>query len=339
MGQLSFFDEENRMAKISKLGDPLERLDKVIDWKKFVPLLNKAMKKEKKERGRPHYPYLMMFKILIVQRLYNLSDEQMEFQLNDRRTFSRFVGLEAGNSKPDAKTIWLFRDTLTKSGKIDKIFDKFNEQLEKEHIITRRGSIVDATFVEAPILHNTPDENKKIKEGQTPESWEEAEKAHKKSQKDVDARWTKKGDDTYYGYKDHVKVDAESKIIISYETTPANVHDSRVFLSLLDNKDRKVYADSAYWSKEIEKLLPELCECQVHEKGSRYVKLTELQQLSNRMKSKIRVRVEHVFGFMTNSMHGLTLRSIGLARAKFNVALTNLVYNMCRYETIKRYAE
>ena len=183
MGQLSFFDEENRMAKISKLGDPLERLDKVIDWKKFVPLLNKAMKKEKKETGRPHYPYLMMFKILIVQRLYNLSDEQMEFQLNDRRTFSRFVGLEAGNSKPDAKTIWLFRDTLTKSGKIDKIFDKFNEQLEKEHIITRRGSIVDATFVEAPILHNTPDENKKIKEGQTPESWEEAEKAHKKSQK------------------------------------------------------------------------------------------------------------------------------------------------------------
>ena len=198
MGQLSFFDEENRMAKISKLGDPLERLDKVIDWKKFVPLLNKAMKKEKKETGRPHYPYLQMFKILIVQRLYNLSDEQMEFQLNDRRTFTRFVGLEAGNSIPDAKTIWLFRDTLTKSGKIDKIFDKFNEQLEKEHIITRRGSIVDATFVEAPKQHNTPDENKKIKEGQTPESWEEPEKVHKKSQKDVDARWTKKGNDTYY---------------------------------------------------------------------------------------------------------------------------------------------
>ena len=93
-----------------------------------------------------------------------------------------------------------------------------------------------------------------------------------------------------------------------------------------------------YWSKEIEQLLPELCECQVHEKGSRYVKLTELQQFSNRMKSKIRARVEHVFGFMTNSMHGLTLHSIGLAKAKFNVALTNLVYNMCRYETITRYA-
>ena len=72
------------------------------------------MKKEKKETGRPHYPYMMMFKILIVQRLYNLSDEQMEFQLNDRRTFSRFVGLEAGDNIPDAKTIWLFRDTLTK---------------------------------------------------------------------------------------------------------------------------------------------------------------------------------------------------------------------------------
>lgn len=174
MGQMSFFDEEKRMAKISKLGDPPERPDKVINRKKSIPLLNKAMKKEKKETGRPHYPYLMMFKIPVIQRLYNLSDEQMEFQLNDRRTFSRFAGLEAGEPIPDVKTIRQFRDTLTKSGKIDKMFEKFNEQLEEVHIITRKGSIVDATFVEVPVQHNTPDDNQKIKRGEIPDAWKEA---------------------------------------------------------------------------------------------------------------------------------------------------------------------
>ncbi len=158
------------------------------------------------------------------------------------------------------------------------------------------------------------------------------------AQKDVDARWVKKGNDTFYGYKDHVKVDAESKIIVSYETTSINVHDSKVIMSLPDYKDRCVYADCAYRSEEIEKQIAEFCESRIHEKAYRGVKLTDIQQLSNRLKSKICVRVEHVFGFMTNSMHGLTLRSIGMARAKFNIVLTNLIYNMCRYETVKRYA-
>ena len=338
MGQMSFFDEENRMEKIKKLGDPLQKLDEVIEWKKFIPLLNKAMKKEKRETGRPHYPYMMMFKILIIQRLYNLSDEQMEFQLNDRRTFSRFAGLQPGENIPDAKTIWLFRDTLAKSGKIDKIFDKFNEQLEAEHIITHKGSIVDATFVEAPIQHNTPDENKTIKEGKIPEEWKGEDQIHKIAQKDTDARWTMKGNRSYYGYKNHVKVDADTKLITAYETTAANVHDSQVMLNLMDEKDQEIFADSAYDSKKIAAGLPKTCRNQIHKQASRNKKLTELEQLGNYYKSKTRVRVEHVFAFMTKSMQGLTLRSIGMKRAKFNIGLTNLVYNMCRYQWIKRNA-
>ena len=100
--------------------------------------------------GRPSYDVILMFKILVLQRLYNLSDDQMEFQINDRMSFMRFLGLGLECRVPDAKTIWLFRDKLTKANVIKLLFDQFTAQLEAANIITRTGSIVDATFVDAP---------------------------------------------------------------------------------------------------------------------------------------------------------------------------------------------
>ena len=197
-------------------------------------------------------------------------------------------------------------------------------------IITHTGTIVDATFVDAPRQRNNRKENEQIKNGETPEEWKE--NPHKLAQKDTDARWTKKNKETHYGYKDHVKVDAESKIITDYETTPANVHDSNEFTDFLGEEDQVVYADSAYAGKEI----PDNVENRVCEKGYRNNPLTEEQKQNNREKSKIRCRIEHVFGFMTVSMHGLTIRSIGLDRAKFQIGLTNLVYNICRYSIISQ---
>ena len=272
----------------------------------------------------------MLFKILVLQRLYNLSDDQTEFQINDRITFMRFLGLDLSDKVPDAKTIWLFKDTLSKSDVMEKLFELFNDQLESKGIITHSGTIVDATFVDAPRQRNSRDENKKVKNGEIPEEW--AENKAKLAQKDIDARWAKKANETHYGYKDHAKVDADSKIITDYSVTPANVHDSNEFVDFIDELDQEVYADSAYAGKE----LPEHVTNRVHEKGYRNKPLTEEQKNSNRIKSKKRVRIEHVFGFMTMSMHGLTVRSIGIARAKFNIGLTNLVYNMCRYSILQR---
>ena len=169
----------------------------------------------------------MLFKTIVLQRLYNLSDDQTEFQINDRMSFMRFLGLGLDDKVPDAKTIWLFKDTLTKAGIMDQLFSQFNRMLEERGIITHKGTIVDATFVDVPRQRNSREENRKIKNGETPEEWNE--NPHKKAQKDTDARWTKKGDETHYGYKDHVKVDADSKLILDYEVTPANVHDSNEF--------------------------------------------------------------------------------------------------------------
>lgn len=272
----------------------------------------------------------MLFKIIILQRLYNLSDDQTEYQINDRMSFMRFLGLGLDDKVPDAKTIRLFKDTLTKAGIMEQLFSQFNRMLEERGIITHKGTIVDATFVDAPRQRNSRDENKKIKDGEVPEEWKK--EPHKMSQKDTDARWTKKGDEKHYGYKDHVKVDADSKLIMDYAVTPANVHDSNEFENFFNEQDEVGYADSAYVGKK----LPRHVRNEACEKGYRNKPLTDKQKENNRRKSKIRCRIEHVFAYMTMSMHGLTVRSIGIERAVFNIGLTNLVYNLCRYSFLSR---
>lgn len=330
MKQISLFAEENRFEKLSELGDCLERL-KIIDWESFRPTIALALIRERKSNaGRPPYDCILLFKTIVLQRLYNLSDDQTEYQINDRMSFMRFLGLGLDDKVPDAKTIWLFKDTLTKAGIMDQLFSQFNRMLEERGIITHKGTIVDATFVDAPRQRNSRDENEKIKNGEIPEEWKQ--NPHKMAQKDVDARWTKKRDETHYGYKDHVKVDADSKLILDYTVTPANVHDSKEFVDFFNEQDEAAYADSAYVGKE----LPQNVRNEVCEKGYRNKPLTEEQKKNNRRKSKIRCRIEHVFAYMTMSMRGLTVRSIGIERAAFNIGLTNLVYNLCRYSFLSR---
>lgn len=331
------FDEQKRLNRLSVLGDRLPLLNEVIDWEAFRPELQKAFPPTPEEHGgRPRYDLLLMFKILILQRLYNLSDEQTEYQITDRMSFMRFLDLDLKKPVPDAKTIWAFREKLVKAEAGDAFFNIFLKKLEETGFVTHCGSIVDATFVEVPRQRNTPEENAKIKEGQIPEEWNSKENKHKKAQKDTDARWTRKGNVNYYGYKDHVKVDADSKLIVKAETTSANVHDSQVTSHLVDESDKVLYADSAYDGAPVAEQLPPTVETRIHERARRNHPLTAEQKQTNRKKSKVRARIEHVFATMTMSFHGLTLRCIGKARAKFNIALLNLTYNMYRYESLCR---
>lgn len=323
----NYFAEEDRLSKLSKLGDQLEKLNSVMDWGIFESLLKGVFVKEPKGAGgRPPYDYVTMFKILILQRIYNIADDQTEFQINDRMSFMRFLGLALGENVPDAKTIWNFRNELAKANVIETLFTLFTRELEACQIVTHKGTIVDATFVDAPKQRNTREENKRIKEGEVPEDWSE----HKRQQKDTDARWTKKNNEAHFGYKDHVKVDADSKIITKYAVTSANLHDSQKFTEFLDDTDMIVYADSAYVGQEV----PAQVRAEICKKGYRNHPLTEEQKKTNRDKSKIRCRIEHIFGYMTGSMRGITFRGIGETRADFNIGLTNLVYNMCRYATL-----
>ena len=195
----------------------------------------------------------------------------------------------------------------------------------------RKGEIVDASFVEAPRQRNTKEQNAMLKQGLIPSEFDKNPAV--KCQKDTDARWAKKNNETHYGYKNHICVDVQHKLIQDFSCTSAEVHDSNEFENLLCKNTRQaVWADSAYRSAEKEAILNTLgYRSHVHQKGNRTASLTEAQKASNNKKSKIRARVEHVFGYCANSMKGGFLRVIGIVRATTKVALTNLTYNIMRF--------
>jgi IS5 family transposase len=328
-----FFDQDIRLSKLSQLGDPLERLNKGIDFELFREILEQHLIKQAKGKGgRRAYDYVLMFKILILQRYYNLSDDQVEYQINDRMSFMRFLDLTISDDVPDSKTVWNFREQLVDLEIVELLFNRFIKELEKLNLIINAGKIVDASFVEVPIQRNTKDENEQIKNGDTPASFES--NPHKKAQKDVDARWTKKNNVVHFGYKNHVKIDAGSKLITGYLITNASKHDSQVLDELLDiskDKGEDLYADSAYGGeKQLEIIKGKRMNNKVGEQGYKNNPLTDQQKLSNREKSKTRARVEHVFGFMEISMNEMYLQVIGIKRIKALIGLMNLTWNMFR---------
>lgn len=327
-----FFDQDLRLSKLSHLGDPLVKLNEHVDFEKFRKVLEERFSKEAKGKGgRPPYDYVLLFKILILQRYYNLSDDQIEYQINDRMSFMRFLDLTIADDIPDSKTIWNFRDRLIDLELVEVCFDIFLEELKSLNLIINEGKIVDASFIEVPKQRNSKSENDQIKNGEIPESF--TENPNKQAQKDTDARWTTKNNVTFFGYKNHVKTDSKSKIIEKFVVTEASVHDSQALDPLLDEEDagQELHADSAYTGEVQEETIERNgMTNQVCEKGYRNRALTDAQKQSNREKSKIRARVEHIFGFMEGSMNGMYLQSIGIKRITGIVGLMNLTYNMFR---------
>lgn len=330
-------------GKARQIGNPLDRLDGRIPWERFRPTLESALKNLKDRQpgpaGRPAWDTVLMFKVLLLQRVYNISDAQMEYQILDRLSFQRFLGIDLGGKVPDEKTIWLFKNNLAKAGAGKKLFQEFDRFLVEHKMALTGGVILDASFIEKPHQHLSKEEQQALDEEKTPEGWEKPENQPKVRQKDIDAAWTKKGGRSFFGYKDHVKVHAGSKLILDYEVTTASVHDSQLFKTLITTADRggKVWADSAYEGTEflLHAALHQV-ENNVHEKAYRNCPLTDEQKQENRHRSKIRARVEHVFGFMENSMNGMRLRTIGIMRTSLSVGLMNLVYNFFRYEQLVR---
>jgi IS5 family transposase len=326
------FDEQIRLEKLSKKQDPLERLSSHIDFEYFRKPLESCLIKDhdKSKGGRPAYDSVLMFKILVLQRYYNVSDDGIEYAILDRLSFMRFLGLGINDPVPDAKTIWLFRDTLTKNGLVEQLFRYLDKQLDKDGIIVHKGKLIDASIVEVPIQRNSREENNELKEGNIPEQWNE----NKVRQKDTDARWTKKNAQNFFGYKNHIKADTRTKLITGYIVTAANVADKDVIDDLLDQKEdagQALHGDTAYRSKELESLYEAKgIVSQINEKGYRHKAITPKQQRENRRKSKIRARVEHIFGFMSNSMKGKYLKYRSFVRNQVGIGLMNLTYNLFR---------
>ena len=340
-GKKGFFDEQFSIERLSEIGNPLEAISEVVDFEMFRKTLetNLLNTNKKNNAGARPYDIVMMFKIMILQRYYGLGDKQIEYQIIDRKSFKKFLGLESGDKVPYEKTVWAFREHLTKIGLVEVLYEQFRDFLGTRGLIFNEGQMVDASFTVAPRQRNTREENEKIKAGQGDELWNDS--PSKKCHKDIDARWTEKNGEKFYGYKSHAKVDAKSKLITNYIVTDASVHDSQALDNLLDETDagQDLYADSAYTGEKQERTIEKYkMKNNVNEKGYRNKPLTEDQKAGNRQKSKTRARVEHVFGFMEQSMNGLFIRSVGIARATGIIGLINLTYNLFRYEQVIRLA-
>src|SRR6476660_787767 len=331
MGQLGFFDADKRLTALSEKGDPLEAMDRLVPWENFRDDMRKS------SAGRKPVDAIVMLRMLVLQALHNLSDEQAEYQVRDRLSFTRFLRLSIEDSIPDATTLWLFREKLAKAGLIEKLFDRFDQHLAAKGYMARGGQMVDATIVPVPTQRNSRDENEAVKAGRIPEEWDN--KPAKLRQKDRDARWTKRHGRSFFGYKNHVNADAKHKLIRRYEVTDAAVHDSQKLDGLLTNSNTsaEVFADSAYRSTQIEgRLRASGFKSHIQRRATRNHALSEAQANTNRNRSKIRARVEHVFAAQETALGGRIVRTIGIVRARAKIGLQNLAYNIRRLVTLER---
>jgi IS5 family transposase len=289
-----------------------------------------------------------MFKIMVLQALYSLSDDQAEFQIMDRRTFGRFLGLlDAGDRVPDAKTIWLFRERLTQARAVEKLFGRFDKHLAKAGYLAMGGQIVDATIVAAPKQRNTDAEKADIKAGTIPDEWKD--KPAKLRQKDRDARWTvkfskaKAAEDgkpqqrdiaiPAFGYKNHAAIDRRHGFVRGWNVTSAAAYDGAQLRNVVDRKNTgsTVWADTAYRSKKNEEWLEKNgYVSDIHHKKPKGRPMSEATARANGRRSKIRAFVEHVFAQQKSRM-GLFIRTIGIARARTKIGMANLAYNLTRF--------
>jgi IS5 family transposase len=332
--RISLFAEHEREVRHSTIGDPLVGLTKHVDFEELAASIDAAAPRPSRAKGgRPPYPTVLMVKILVLQQLYNLADDALEYQLLDRRSFLQFLDLTESSSIPDAKTIWLFRDRLAQAGAGTLVFEQVQRQLQQHGYMARCGQIVDASLVQVPVQRNKREEAEIVKDGTMPLGW----KAYKRAQKDVDARWTKKHGKSYFGYKLHASVDKRYKLLRKIVVTNAAVADTTVFEPLLDrsNTSRDVYADRGYPTAEREATLTQAgWRVHIQRKGSATKVISDTQKKRNRRIATPRARVEHVFGALAQ-MDGKLVRCRGIVRVTFALHLKAASYNLKRLVFLK----
>ena len=334
-GQVGFFDVDDRLKRLSDLGDQLDTFARIVDFELFRPDLLRALAYSSgTQGGRPPFDPVMMFKILVIQAANTLWDERTEFLINDRLSFMRFLGLS--DRVPDARTIWLFREKLTKAGAIQQLFDR-----------------LDASLIAAPKQRNTREEWEMLKQGEVPAAWQK--KPAKLRQKDRQARWTVKftkarprADGSKppvdiaipsFGYQNHIAIDRRFGLIRRWQVTDAAAYEgARLREGLLDrtNTASAVWPDAAYRSKENEAYLARFgFVSRIHRKKPHGRPMPERTRRANAVKSAVRSRVEHVFAEQKHRM-GLLVRTIGIARARLKIGMANLVYNLKRLIMLHR---
>lgn len=312
--QISFLDGAfNARRKRSRADKLLKKIDKFVNWNNLESICKRMYKDSK--RGRPSLPIIVALKCLVLQYLYNLSDPALEDALIDRLSFQRFLGISFDNEIPDFTTIWRFRERLIKADFLDEIFTSILKQLDEKNLILRKGTLVDATLVQAA--------RKKGKKNDTIEQ---------SSQKDHDATGTKKGGKQYFGYKGHIATDQGSNIIRRKRFTTASVHDSRELNNLICGDEMSVFADKAYADDNIKRnMRKQGIYYGIMDKGRRgRPKLSQKQKKANKWKKRIRNAVERPFAHFKKYMGFRYVRYVNLKRNELHFTFLCMIHNMRR---------
>lgn len=331
----SLFAAEEREQKLDRKGDLLQVLNEHVNFGSLAAEVDRVTPRpDNAQGGRPPYPTELMIRILILQHLYGLSDEAMEYQLLDRLSFQRFCGLRHASTIPDEKTVWVFRERIRDAGGAEALFNGVQRQLQQHGYIARGGQIVDATLIEAPKQHFNKEEKDLLDKAAQPADWKPA----KRRQKDRDASWTKKHGKSHHGYKLTISVDRKYKLIRKHRVSTAKSHDTNHFEEVLDqsNTSSDVFADKGYQDSEREqRLTSEGWRLHIQRKAKRGKPQSACQKRRNTRIARPRARVEHVFASM-KAMGGHMLRCIGLARAEFGLCIQSTVYNLRRLCSLKQ---
>ncbi|MGS2724950.1 IS5 family transposase [Porticoccus sp. GXU_MW_L64] len=306
MRQQSLTDGFEKHRKKTRKERFLEDMNTIIPWEGLVGAVEPFYPKPKGAGRRP-IGIERMLRIYFLQHWFNLSDPAAEEAIYDSRAMRQFVGIDLGNEPaPDETTICKFRHLMERHNLGDQFFHLVNEYLQENGMKVSRGTIVDATIINAP-----------------------SSTKNKKKERDPDMRQTRKGNQWYFGMKAHIGVDSQSKLIHSVVATSANVHDSAVVGDLLHGEETSVWGDSAYSGKKsvIKAVAPKARDF-TQKKGSRYRKLTDQERSANRYKSKTRARVEHLFGIMKGRFGFAKVRYKGIDKNAHHLFVSCALANM-----------
>ena len=319
--QLSILDSAfSARKKRSRTDKLLENINKFVNWNRLETIC-KGMYKDSK-RGRPSTPIVIALKCLILQFLYGLSDPELEDALIDRFSFQRFLGISFDTEIPDFTTIWRFRERLIKANLLDEIFEDFLKVLDEKNVILRKGTLIDATLVQAA---------RKPKKKHDKQDNKTSKTARQMAQQDHDATGTKKGKKQYYGYKGHIGVDEGSNIIRKTKFTTASVHDSRERDNLICGDERSVFADKAYFNDNVKRTLRKKGIYNgILDKGKRNHPLSDKQKKKNKKKSRVRNAVERPFAHFKKHMGYRCVRYVNLRRNELHFTFLCLIHNIRR---------
>ena len=324
------FIQEHRQAKLGSYVAKLATMDELIDFSSIAAAVDAAAPRADRARGgRPPYATEIMVRLVFLQSLYNLSDEDCEHQVLDRMSFQRFCRVDGLLNIPDARTLWTFKQRLAKDGLGGRaIFDSVSQQLQQHGFIPRGGQIVDASIVQAPITQANTQEREALNQGQAPQGWS----AKKLRHTDRDARWTKKHGKSFYGYKLHANTDRRYKVIRQVKVTAANVDDGQTLKDVLDkaNTGARLMADRGYDSQANRELLEgKGLRDDIARRAKPGQQARQRLDARNKTINRSRARVEHVFAGLTQ-LGGKVVRAMTLARNELAILVKCAAYNARR---------